>query len=128
MGFLDAKVNLEGTKFKQHALVEAQKLLFEMIRASDPAWLNNPWGPLSVHWKRQDVESVCFLINFAEIFVHLKHHCTQKSLPILSDKLTTLLRAKEQEQFDETLLELQFARALAENVSPIAFEPHETIA
>lgn len=123
MGFLDAKVSLEGTKFRHHALVEAQKFLSEMIRASDPTWLDQPCGPLSVHWNRQDVESVCFLISFTEIFVHLKHNCTQKSLPVLADKLTTLLRAKEQEQFDETLLELQFARALSEKVSPIAFEP-----
>ncbi len=123
MGFLEAAVSLEGTKYRQHALVEAQRLMSEMIRACDPIWLSKPCGPLSLYWTREDVESVCLLINFAEIFDQLKHNCTQKSIPVLTDKFTSLLRAKDQEQFDETLLELQFARALSERVSPIAFEP-----
>jgi hypothetical protein len=123
MGFLEATVSLEGTKYKQHALVEAQRFLYEVIRAWEPTWLSKPFGPLSLYWNREDVESVCFLISLADIFGHLQHNCTQKSGRVLADKFTSLLRAKDEEKFDETLLELQFARSLSEKVSPVAFEP-----
>jgi hypothetical protein len=123
MGFLEATVSLKGTIYKQHALVEAQRFLYEVIRAWEPTWLSKPSGPLSLYWNREDVESACFLISLADIFGHLQHNCTEKSGAVLADKLISLLRAKGREEFDETLLELQFARALSEKVSPIAFEP-----
>ena len=123
MGFLEARVSLDGTKFKQEVLAAAQKFLVEAITRHDPEWLNKPEGPLSWYWKREDVEAVCFLINFADTFGTLQHNITAKSVSVYIGKFKELLRAREQRQFKETLLELQFARALCERVSPIAFEP-----
>ncbi|WP_420627828.1 hypothetical protein [Candidatus Leptofilum sp.] len=123
MGFLEANINLDGTKFNHAILLAAQKYLVEAIQFHDPEWLDKPEGPLSWYWNREDIESVCFLINFADTLGRLRKNITEKSITTYIKKFKELLQTKKENQFEETLLELRFARALCELVSPISFEP-----
>ncbi len=123
MGFLQATLDLTGTKFTQEALGGAQESLADLITRYDPLWLSKPLGPLGWYWQRSDLQSMCFLINLAETVNRLQYNVTKKSVKTLMDKFRKLLRAKSRREFEETLLELQFARALCEWVSPIAFDP-----
>jgi hypothetical protein len=123
MGFLNAKVELAATKFRQEHLLAARKFLTDAIARHDPEWLRKPEGRLGWYWHREDIESVCFLIHFADIFGTVGDNITQKSAGVFLRKLKELLRTKHQERFEETLLEMQFARALCDRASPISFEP-----
>jgi hypothetical protein len=123
MGFLEARVNLAGTRFRHENLLAARKFLTGAIARHDPEWLRKPEGRLGWYWDREDIETVCFLIQFADIFGTLEHNITQKSVGVFVGKFIELLRTKQEGQFEETLLELQFARALCDRVSPISFEP-----
>lgn len=123
MGFLELDIQLGGTKFNHEALVAAQEFLCEAIKSHDPEWLDNPEGPLGRYWNQEDIESACFLINFADTFGKLRKNITSKSVGIFVKKFKELLRTKNANQFNETFLELQFASAFCELVSPISFEP-----
>jgi hypothetical protein len=123
MGFLETNVSLQGTKFKQELLDAAKKFLVEIVTLNDHRWLKAPKGPLGSYWNQEDAHSAAFLINIADIFGVLQSNVTERSIFLLKTKLKNLLRPRNDHEFNELFLALQFVRALSERVSPISFEP-----
>ena len=112
MGFLETTVSLSGTKFKQELLSKAQYWFSKNIKKQDPEWFERQSGVLYEYWKREDVEAACFLINFVDTFAVLNgKKITQRSGTFFVEKFKKLLKLKNKKQFEETYLELQFARS-----------------
>lgn len=121
MSFLTSNPDLSGTIFTENDLRIAREYLESGIKRADFAWLKKPQGFLGEHWKRDDIQSACFLIDLAQMIHTLDARIADKSAPQLYEKVRELLRPPSPEQFLEKLTELQVAYALVAFVSPLVF-------
>lgn len=122
MGFLEYAANLEATTFTQDDLQNAQTYLSDFLRKEDPAWLLKPHGPLAPYWKASGDQSSAYLVEFFRLVLSFRTNTTLRSTPLVVEKIRGLFRPPGERQFEERLLELQFAANLAVKASPIALD------
>jgi hypothetical protein len=123
MSFLTDSPDLSDACFSSADLEYARQFLRSAITRHDGLWLKEPTGPLRTHWLASGIHDACYLIELARILSTLQTNVTAKSVQPLIQKFRALLRANSQQQFVETLTELQVACHLVERVSPLAIEP-----
>jgi hypothetical protein len=125
MSFLETQIDLSDTIFNASDLEIAREYLVRLIGEVDPKWLVNPVGYLSRFWLRDDLNSICFLIYFANTLNQLEQEgLSIDSLPVFYTKVAHLLRKlRHQTAFEEAFTELEVAAHLSQHITPILLEP-----
>ena len=123
MGFVNSNPDLSGTIFSQPDLEGARQVWQDVFNKIDPDWEAKPVGLLGQQWVSDDLHSTCCLIDLAQILSVVSRVLTKKSVPVFHTKIRSLLRTRDEKQFNELLAELQVAGLLSKYVSPIGFEP-----
>lgn len=123
MSFLTSNPDLSSTIYSEIDLNGARHYLLDVINVVEPAWLNEPQGPLGSYWNKDDAYAACYLIWIAKMLVTVGSYISSDSTSKLANKFSELLHAKSEVQFLRTLAELEVAWALVTRVSPLILEP-----
>lgn len=109
--------------FTEDNLRFARTYLKELFCAHDARWIRKPFGPLGQQWRNNGPGPACSLIELSRILSRLELNITNRSVPLLEAKIKELLRARDDERFQEILTELQFADFLSHRATPISIDP-----
>lgn len=126
--FLDVSHNMRETTFTDADTVRAQRFLSDLLTEMNPDWLKTPTGPLASHWNNTSKYSAAYLTNLANVLNALNQLASIQSAHTLRGKLDELLQEENRPNAHEELLtELEAGRIIAENVTPLIFEPLENL-
>ncbi len=123
MSFLTSNPDLSGTIYSDVQIDVLRQYLLDVINAVDPAWLDDPQGPLGNYWNKDDIYAACYLIWIAKMLFFVGNNIASSSTEHLARKLEELLHAKSEEQFLRTRAELEVAWSLINRASPLMLEP-----
>lgn len=124
MVFMSSAPSLSGTIYRDQDLTRARHVWLELEKRYAPGWFANPVGRLALMFQSHNPHDAFLLIDIAYWLDLLwNHNVTQESMPVLKDKLRSLMTESNKDKFDELLTEIGVAAQLCHSVSPIAFEP-----
>lgn len=115
-GITDATLATQMVAWAQTNL----KLIFNEIGID--ASTAEPKGPLGYPWGMPAGQSATFMINLAITLVRLRERMTTNSQELFRSKIRLLMSIRDENAFEELLVELEIGSKLAILCSPIFFE------
>jgi hypothetical protein len=124
----DASAIAEEASLGKQGLLQVERVqdfyrqVFEQV--GDEAWPDDPVGPLGTHWRGLGgVQSTYYLINIAGVLLTLIGNASPGVGRTITQRLKTLLRPKDDHDYEEVLVELEVGGMTASRVSPVLLEP-----